>query len=106
MQKQGKADLEGNQSRRFLKCVDKLEVMLMMDCPDRAVVAIPYVEVLKAFNSVVHSCFGVTLLADYKDHISRFSKLYRDLEISVTPKVENMHPKFVNYFEILTGAHG
>ena len=38
--KQGKADLEGNQSRRFLKCVDKLEVMLMMDCPDRAVVAI------------------------------------------------------------------
>jgi hypothetical protein len=92
--KQGKADLEGNQSRRFLKCVDKLEVMLMMDCPDRAVVAIPYVEVLKAFNSVVHSCFGVALMADYKDHISRFSKLYRDLEISVTPKVRNMHPNF------------
>ena len=98
--KQGKADLEGNQSRRFLKCVDKLEVMLMMDCPDRAVVAIPYVEVLKAFNNVVHSCFGVALMADYKDHISRFSKLYRDLEISVTPKVKNMHPKFFNYFKI------
>lgn len=85
--KQGNTDLEGNQSRAFLMCVDRLEAMLMMESSSVVVVAIPFIETLKAFNSVVHSCFGVALLEDYKDNIARFSKLYRDLDISVTPKV-------------------
>ena len=85
--KQGNADLEGNQSRAFLKCVDKLEVQLMMECPGSTTLAIPYIQALKAFNSVVHSCFGVSLLKDYKVNINKFTKLYRDLGISVTPKV-------------------
>ena len=30
--KQGKADLEGNQARAFLKCLDRLEENLMREC--------------------------------------------------------------------------
>ena len=88
--KQGKTDLEGNQSRAFLKCVDKLEESLMRECPDVALLALPYIETLRAFNQVVHDCFGVALHSSYKDSISRFSKLYRDLDISVTPKVNTL----------------
>ena len=48
---------------------------------------LPYIAVLRAFNRVVESCFGMQLAPNYKEHIARFSLLYRELEISVTPKV-------------------
>ena len=85
--KQGKADLEGNQSRAFLKCLDKLEQCLMKESPDAVVNGLPYIETLRALNKVVHTCFGVSLISTYKDNIVKFSKLYRELGISVTPKV-------------------
>ena len=88
--KQGNNDLEGNQSRDFLRCIDKLEVLLMRECPDRIVEAMPYIVVLKAFDKVVHSCFGVTLVEGYKENITMFSKLYRELGITVTPKVQHI----------------
>ena len=86
--KQGKADLEGNQARAFLKCLDRLEECLMRESPSVVVQGLGYIAVLRCFDTVVHQCFGVTLdAANYKDSINRFSQLYRDIGISVTPKV-------------------
>ena len=48
---------------------------------------LPYIAVFRAFNKVVESCFGLQLATDYKKCISDFSLLYRELGVSVTPKV-------------------
>ena len=85
--KQGKTDLEGNQSRSFLKCLDRLDESLSHEASSVVLNALPYIQTLRAFNEVVHSCFGVNLYRNYKDSINRFSQLYRDIGISVTPKV-------------------
>ena len=104
--KQGNNDLEGNQSRDFLRCIDKLEVMLMKECPDRIVEALPYIAVLRAFNKVVHSCFGVTLLEGYAENITMFSKLYRELGITVTPKVHMVEQHIMDFIGLKGEAAG
>ena len=82
--KQGKSDLEGNQSRAFLKCLDKLEESLMRECSPSVVMnGLAYVETLRAFNQVVHTCFGVKLHRGYKESISRFSQLYSDSQSKI-----------------------
>ena len=85
--KQGKTDLEGNQSRAFLKCLDRLEESVSHESCSVIVNALPYIEALRAFNKVVHNCFGANLYSNHKDSIIKFCKLYRNLGISVTPKV-------------------
>ena len=70
-----------------MKRVDSLEVALMKESNKSIVEGLPYIAVLRAFNRVVESCFGMQLAPNYKEHIARFSLLYRELEISVTPKV-------------------
>ena len=84
---QGGHALEGNQARKFLKRVDNLQQTLMKENINTIIAGMPYVAALRAFDRVVVSCFGMELLGDYKQTISRFSHLYRELDISVTPKV-------------------
>ena len=61
---------------------------------------LPYIAVLRAFNRVVESCFGMQLAPNYKEHIARFSLLYRELEISVTPKVSCHSPTQPNSIQV------
>ena len=84
---QGSHALEGNQARKFLKRVDSLEAALRKESSMAMVEGLPYIAVFRAFNKVVESCFGMQLAPDYKTCISNFSLLYRELGISVTPKV-------------------
>ena len=84
---QGAHSLEGNQSSEFLKKVDKLELALLQESDLVKLAGLPYIEVLRAFRAVQEACFGLDLKPDYKEKIQKFSKLYRDLGISVTPKV-------------------
>ena len=84
---QGAHSLEGNQSSQFLKKIDQLEIDLFQESDSVKLAGLPYVAVLRAFRLVQTACFGQELQQDYREKIQQFSKLYRDLEISVTPKV-------------------
>ena len=84
---QGGHQFEGNQARKFLEKVDTLEQVLMGENIEIIIAGMPYVAALRAFDKVVVACFGLELATDYEKHIAQFSKLYRELEISVTPKV-------------------
>ena len=78
----------------------------MRECPDRIVEAMPYIVVLKAFDKVVHSCFGVTLVEGYKENITMFSKLYRELGITVTPKVHMVEQHITDFMALKGEAAG
>ena len=104
--KQGKADLEGNQSRDFLKCLDKLEECITRESSADQVKALAFVETFRAFKQVVHDCFSIKLQTSYKTSINNFSKLYRDLGISVTPKVHMVERHIVDFFELKGEAAG
>ena len=67
--------------------VDKLELALLQECDSVKLAGLPFVEMLRSFRAVQVACFGMELQPDYKEKIEKFSKLYRALEISVTPKV-------------------
>ena len=84
---QGGHQLEGNQARKFLTKVDILERALLGESIEIIIAGMPFVAALRAFDKVVVACFGLELATDYEELIARFSKLYRELEISVTPKV-------------------
>ena len=72
--------LEGNDCRKVLRKVESLKER----CPDHLGV---YVTVLKLFDTVVKDCFGSDLSKNYRKSIKNFSIAYRQLGISITPKV-------------------
>ena len=88
---QGSNSFEGNQAQKLLQCVDSLERDVKMLDFVTATKALPFVETLRQLNKVVTSCFGQTLDHEYENHINAFSKQYRSLGISITPKVSNFH---------------
>ena len=93
---QGSRSFEGNQARKLLKNVDKLEREVMKLDMETAIPALPFVHTLRKFDKVVSSCFAQILDPAYENHIEAFSTQYRSLGISVTPKVifvstENIH---------------
>ena len=102
---QGGHALEGNQARKFLKRVDSLELALKKESSMSMVEGLPYIAALRAFDRVVVACFGMELKPDYKEHIAMFSKLYRELDISVTPKVHMVEKHIVDFLE-LKGEEG
>ena len=58
-----------------------------------------YVQIIRSFYCVVKSCFGMVLDSNYGNSINDFKDFYRDLGISVTPKVHIlvMHvPEFIS----------
>ena len=71
----------GNESRKLLNNVDKLEALSPPIQCERFIIA------FKSFNEVVSSCYGEDLKADYLRKIKIFSNDYMKLNISVTPKI-------------------
>jgi hypothetical protein len=84
---QGAHSLEGNQSSQFLKKIDKLEFAILQESDSVKLAGLPYIAMLRSFRAVQEACFGMELKSDYKIKIEKFSKCYRELEITVTPKV-------------------
>ena len=85
--KQGKSSLEGNQTRQFLNRLDKLEQAFLQAGGLASINGLPFISVLRAFNRVVEDCFSKELKESYRSSIREFEKQYRDLQISITPKV-------------------
>ena len=84
---QGSNSFKGNQARKLLRVVDTLERDVKTLNFDSATKALPFVNCLRRFDRVVTACFGQSLDTAYEKLISAFSKQYRTLNISVTPKV-------------------
>ena len=81
------SNMQGNQSREFLKKVDLLQQELE-EMPEEALLnGLPYIHALRAFSKVVESCFSMKLLDTYVDDIKEFKRLYLALGVTVTPKV-------------------
>ena len=78
----------GNQSKQFLDKVDLLESKLMLESPQEIINGLPFIAAIRAFRKVVDSCFGMVLDPNYLTLIAQFRKLYIELEISITPKVQ------------------
>ena len=85
---QGSRSFEGNQARKLLVNVDRLERSVMELNMETIIEALPFVHTIRLFEKVVTACFGQTLNPGYEAHIDAFSKKYRSLDISVTPKVK------------------
>ena len=79
----GQQSLEGNQTKKFLKSLERLQTTYM-ECRMLAA-ALPYIHVLESFAKVVEDCFGMGLQPNYEDNIAKFSALYRQLPLSITP---------------------
>ena len=88
---QGSRSFEGNQARKLLMSVDKLERSVMELDMETVIEALPFVQTIRLFAKVVTACFGQTLDPGYEAKIDDFSKQYRSLDISVTPKVNIEH---------------
>ena len=84
---QGCHSLEENQSSAFLKKIDLLEREVKKESDEVQLVGLQYIQVFRALRKVQEACFGMVLKPDYKEKIMHFSKVYRQLAISVTPKV-------------------
>lgn len=70
----------GVQSRKLLKHLDDLENRLPIEF-------MPFHQCLKLLHDIDIGCFRFELNPIYKDIINEFSRTYRTLDISVTPKV-------------------
>ena len=46
-----------------------------------------YVHILRCLHEIVKSCFGMDLDPQYDYYIQKFENVYKDLGISITPKV-------------------
>ena len=92
---QGQHSLEGNQCSQFLKKLDTLELELMKEPSEIIVSTLPYLQTFRAFRGVQESCFGMEVKSDYEEKEARFSREYRALEISITPKVDFDHKQIL-----------
>ena len=103
--KQG-GKLEGNATRKFLKSTHSLELELRKVSPEVFMKGLPFTRTLKAFDNVVHSCFGAVLLEGWQDHIAEFSACYSVLTsskgnpISITPKVHMVMTHVKQFLEM------
>ena len=52
--------------------------------------ATPMSQVGKAFHKVIESCMGMDLKPNWRDTIDHFTLIYRQSDMSVTPKVSDM----------------
>jgi hypothetical protein len=109
--KQG-GKLEGNATRKFLKTTHSLELELRKVSPELFMKGLPFTRTLKAFDNVVHSCFGAILLEGWQDHIAEFSACYSVLTsskgnpISITPKVHMVMTHVKQFLEMKADGKG
>ena len=86
----------GNDSRRLLSKVDRLEALSLPNQYGKFITA------LKSIRDVVSSCYGNELSPDFLEKITTFSRNYMKLGISVTPKVHAVI-HHVGEFCVMTG---
>ena len=76
-------DYSGRYCDKLLRNLDKLEEIVSKDL-------LPLVEALRAFNKVVHSCFGTDAHDNYKEQINAFEKcsfdIYMDFDVNFSTK--------------------
>ena len=101
---QGATSLEGNQSRKFLKLIDKLELELMKESEEVIVNGLPYIHTFRAFDRVVSTRFGNTLKEGYQETIEQFKAAYLSLGISVTPKVHIVFQHVSEFLDIVNSG--
>lgn len=87
----------GNNARKLLKKVNVLEVI----APDNK-----YIEVFRAFDGVVDSCFGEILSDDYKDKIDNFHDAIKEIGIKFTPKIHSVIFHIPEFCELTGRALG
>ena len=74
----------GNDCLKMLKNVDTLQQIAEMH---NMHVIQKYVHILRCLYPIVKSCFGMKLDPQYNFYIQQFENVYKDLGISITPKV-------------------
>ena len=74
----------GNDCLKMLKNVDTLQQIAEMH---NMHVIQKYVHILRCLYPIVTSCFGMKLDPQYNFYIQQFENVYKDLGISITPKV-------------------
>ena len=78
--------INGNGCKRLLERIDFLQQICTSGaCP--AIGGLQFVPVLRAFKTVVHSCFSYTLAEGWLESIENFKTEFLALNIRVTPKV-------------------
>ena len=70
-----------------MKKLDLLQEALARKGTDVLDKGLPYVNVLRAFSSVLETCFGNELIPGYETHIAQFKEVYLSSGMTVTPKV-------------------
>ena len=70
-----------------MKKLDLLQEALARKGSDVLDKGLPYVNVLRAFSSVLETCFGNELIPGYETHIAQFKEVYLSSGMTVTPKV-------------------
>ena len=74
----------GNDCLKMFKNIDTLQ-QIAESC--NMFVIQKYVHILRCLYDIVISCFGMNLNPQYQYYIKKFENVYKDLGISVTPKV-------------------
>ena len=74
----------GNDCLKMLKNIDTLQ-QIAESC--NMFVIQKYIHILRCLYDIVKSCFGMNLNPQYQYYIKNFENVYKDLGISITPKV-------------------
>ena len=105
--KQGRNNLEGNQSNKFLKKVDNLELAFQREDGEVIFRGAPYVSTLRSYLKVQDTCMGKELKPGYKDAISLFNDQNRSMsDTTVSPKVHMVMDHLIDFFTIKGEDHG
>ena len=89
---------KGNEVRCLLKRTDKLSELLPAE-------HYRFLRAFESFDAVVTSCFSYELDAHYLRYIKEFESAWKDLGISVTPKVNLSIQNPVGVSLLLLGCH-
>ena len=92
-------ELEGNQCKKLLSVLDSLDCQIKMKHGPKVFQCIPVIETLRSFNNVVKACFSSSLDENYKEIIGQFTRDYKSLNISITPKVHIIMDHIVPFIE-------
>ena len=92
LQKYHSKELNGNACRDVLEALDSLELAIIESSLELALIEsekielLEYVELLKAFDKVRKSCFGMELLPSYEEDIAAYKVVYAKVGLNVTTK--------------------
>ena len=104
--KQGRASLDGNGARDFLKAIPNLELELYKKGGQALINGLQVVSVGQAFNKVKDSCLGMELEPGWRGDLKDFRVKYRQTEMSVTPKVHMVERHIEDFINLKGENHG